>query len=230
MHRPRFLRSGNHGLRSRQNNGLPAVKTKGMRSFRSRISIIDGDEVNVWMLRKQLSGLDADLHAFSSALEFIDSYRPMPAECLICDLRVPEIGGLQLQQRMRQAGWLLPMIFVSAQSDVRSAVEAMKQGAFDVLEKPVNGNQLLEKVQSALSYSRTMHAQHLADSTRRARLSLLTPREMQIVERLVAGKSSSQIAEELALSARTVENHRARLKEKLHISSTVELLKLFITF
>ncbi|SCK29413.1 response regulator transcription factor [Vogesella sp. LIG4] len=199
-----------------------------MSSFRSRIYIIDDDEIILWMFKELLRDLDADLCVFSSAIEFLDAYSPLPSECLICDLRMPEIGGLQVQQRLLQAGRHLPIIFVSAHSDVRSAVEAMKQGAFDFLEKPVNSNLLIEKVQSALMHSRSMHAQHLADSTRQARLSLLTPREVQIVELLVAGKSSSQIAEELDLSARTVENHRARLKEKLHISSTVELIKLFL--
>lgn len=199
-----------------------------MSRLRSRIYVIDDDEIILWMFKELLGSLDADLFAYSSATAFLDAYVPFPSECLICDLRMPEIGGLQVQQRLLQAGRCLPIIFVSAHSDVRSAVEAMKQGAFDFLEKPVNGNLLLEKVQSALAHSRAIHSQQRADSTRQARLSLLTPREAQIVELLVAGKSSSQIAEALDISARTVENHRARLKDKLHISSTVELIKLFL--
>lgn len=199
-----------------------------MLGVRSRIYIIDDDEIILWMYKELLRDLDADIYTYASAAAFLDDYYPLPSECLICDLRMPEIGGLQVQQSLLQAGRQLPIIFVSGHSDVRSAVEAMKQGAFDFLEKPVNGNLLIDKVQSALLRSRTMYAKHLTDSTRQARLSLLTPRESQVVSLLVAGKSSSQIAKVLGLSVRTVENHRARLKEKLHISSTAELIKLFL--
>ena len=112
--------------------------------------------------------------------------------------------------------------------NIDSTVEAIKKGAFDFLEKPVNGGLLVEKVQSALARSRQMHAELLTRKTREARLALLTPKERQIAELVVEGKSSPKIAEVLDISVRTVENHRARLMEKLHVESTIELVKMFL--
>jgi FixJ family two-component response regulator len=111
---------------------------------------------------------------------------------------------------------------------VHSAVEAIKKGAFDFLEKPVHGSVLLEKVQGALARSRELYAERLERVARDARLSLLTPKERRVAELVVAGKSSPKIAEDLGISVRTVENHRARLMQKLHVDSTVDLVKLFL--
>lgn len=199
-----------------------------MSGLLSRIHIVDDDDITLWMFRELLQQLQAEVLSYASAHAFLASYYPFPSECLVCDLRMPELGGLQVQQHLQQAQRQVPIIFVSGQPDVRSAVEAMKCGAFDFLEKPVNGRLLLEKVQCALAHCRDLHAQQVAASTQLARRALLTPRELQIAERLVQGKSSSQIGHELAISTRTVENHRARLKDKLRISSTAELVRLFL--
>lgn len=141
---------------------------------------------------------------------------------------MPEIGGLEVQRVLQEQGSHLPIILVSGYPEVHSAVEAIKKGAFDFLEKPVNGGLLVEKVQSALTRSREMHAEHLIKVTRGARLALLTPKERQIADLVVAGNSSPKIAEALDISVRTVENHRARLMEKLHVESTIGLVRLFL--
>jgi FixJ family two-component response regulator len=141
---------------------------------------------------------------------------------------MPEIGGLEVQRQLLCKGTTLPIIFVSGYAEISSAVEALKLGAFDFLEKPVNGALLVEKVQAALVKSRELHAQRMGQATREARLALLTDKERQVCKLVVAGQSSREIAETLDLSARTVENHRARIMEKLHISSTVDLVKLFL--
>jgi len=141
---------------------------------------------------------------------------------------MPEMGGLEVQRLLLEMGSHLPIILVSGYPEVHSAVEAIKKGAFDFLEKPVNGGLLVEKVQSALARSRQMHAELLTRKTREARLALLTPKERQIAELVVEGKSSPKIAEVLDISVRTVENHRARLMEKLHVESTIELVKMFL--
>jgi len=199
-----------------------------MSSIRPVIHVIDDDDIVLWMFRELLRDVDAEIRTFSSACEFLDNYRPAPCECLLCDLRMPEMDGLAVQQRLLEKGSFLPLILVSGYADVPCAVEAIKNGAFDFLEKPVDGGLLVAKVHSALARSRELHAEHLARVTRDARLALLTPKEREIAERVVAGKSSPRIAEELDISVRTVENHRARLMEKLHVESVPELVRMFL--
>lgn len=199
-----------------------------MSFIRPIIYIIDDDDITLWMFKELLQGVGAEIRTFTSARKFLDAYQPGPHECLICDLRMPEIDGLEVQQQLLDKGSFLPIILVSGYSEVPSAVEAIKKGAFDFLEKPVDGSILVAKVQSALVRSRQLHAAHLARVTRDARLALLTPKERQIAELVAAGKSSPKIAQDLAISVRTVENHRARLMEKLHVESIAELVKLFL--
>lgn len=191
------------------------------------IYIVDDDDLVLWLYQELLWGMAADLRVFSSARAFLDNYSPGPYECLICDLRMPETGGLDLQRELAAAGNCLPIIFVSAYSEVAAVVEAIKAGAFDFLEKPVDGSKLREKVLNALEYSRGLHLERLRVAARQARVAQLTPKERQIVELVVAGRSSREISIALGISTRTVENHRARIAEKLHVSSTVELVRLF---
>ena len=175
-------------------------------------------------LKKRVSSLAVAANG-REALDLCGSHT---FDVILSDLRMPEMGGLEVQRMLLENGSYLPIILVSGYPEVHSAVEAIKKGAFDFLEKPVNGGLLVEKVQSALARSRQMYAEHLARKTREARLSLLTPKERQIAEMVVDGKSSPRIAEALDISVRTVENHRARLMEKLHVDSTIELVKLFL--
>lgn len=199
-----------------------------MSFIRPIIYIIDDDDIVLWMFEELLRGLDAEVRTFSSARDFLDAYRPGPHECLVCDLRMPEIGGLEVQQRLLDRGNRLPIILVSGFLEIPSAVQAIKQGAFDFLVKPVDGADFVEKVQSALLRSRQLHAEYLVRVTREARLALLTAKEREVAELVVEGKSSPKIAQALNISVRTVENHRARLMEKLHVESIAELVKLFL--
>jgi FixJ family two-component response regulator len=192
------------------------------------VYVIDDDDIILWTYQELLQGIGAEFQTFGSARAFLDVYRPRPCECLVCDVRMPEIGGLEVQRALLDKGSHLPIIFVSGYPEVHSAVEAIKKGAFDFLEKPVHGSVLLEKVQGALARSRELYAERLERVARDARLSLLTPKERRVAELVVAGKSSPKIAEELGISVRTVENHRARLMQKLHVDSTVDLVKLFL--
>ena len=199
-----------------------------MSCIRPIIYIIDDDEIVLWMFKELLHGVGAEIRTFTSARDFLDLYRPGPCECLICDLRMPEIGGLEVQQQLLNQGSHLPLILVSGYSEIPAAVQAIKKGAFDFLEKPVDGALLVEKVQSALIRSRRLHAEYLAQVTCKARLALLTAKEREVAELVVEGRSSPKIAEALNISVRTVENHRARLMEKLHVASIPELVKLFL--
>jgi len=199
-----------------------------MPSLSPIVHVIDDDDIALWMFKELLRGIGAEIRTFTSARDFLEGYRPSPCECLVCDLRMPEIGGLEVQQQLLDKGSHLPIILVSGYAEIPSAVEAIKKGAFDFLEKPVDGTLLVTKVQNALARSRQLHAQHLARVTREARLALLTEKERRIAELVADGKSSPKIAQDLNISVRTVENHRARLMEKLHVESVAELVKLFV--
>ncbi len=192
------------------------------------VYVIDDDDIVLWSFAELLRVVDAEVRTYTSARAFLDAYRQHPCECLVCDLRMPEIGGLEVQQRLLDQGSRLPIILVSGYSEVPSAVKAIKNGAVDFLTKPVDGAELVDKVNSALAFSRQLHAEHLQRVAREARLALLTAKEREIAELVAAGKSSPMIAQLLNISSRTVDNHRARLMDKLHVDSLAELVKLFL--
>lgn len=194
----------------------------------SVIYILDDDSIARWMYEEMLQGIGARIRSYEHAHAFLDEYRPQPSECLICDLRMPEIGGLEVQRQLLSKEATLPIIFITGHSEVPSAVEALQNGAFHFLEKPVNSNFLIETVQKALIQSRELNKERVAQSTRDARLTLLTDKERQVATRIVSGLSNREIAEEMGLSPRTVENHRANLMQKLHVGSLAELIKLFL--
>jgi two-component system response regulator FixJ len=192
------------------------------------VYVLDDDDIILWMFQEILQSISVECRLYQTAQDFLRNYKPGPCECLISDMRMPEIGGLEVQRQLLAKGPALPIIFVSGYAEISTAVEALKHGAFDFLEKPVNGALLVEKVQAALTKSRELHAKRQEQATREARLALLTDKERQVCGLVVAGQSSKEIAETLELSARTVENHRARIMEKLHVGSTVDLVKLFL--
>lgn len=192
------------------------------------VYVVDDDPAVLRMLEATIATLGVEVRAFASAREFLDQYHPMPLECLVCDLRMPDIDGVELQRRLKTMGVPLPMIFLTGFAEVSVAVEAMRQGAFDFLEKPFSAQALLGKIQAGLDSSKSQHAQWREDQARQARTALLTPRERVIARLVVEAKSSREISEMLHVSQRTVENHRTRIMEKLHVESTVELVKLFL--
>jgi len=192
-------------------------------NMRPIIYLIDDDDLSLWMFREMLKGIDADIRTYASARQFFDEYRPSPCECLITDLRMPELSGLDVQRRLLDQGASLPIIFVSGHPEVRSAVAAIQGGALDFLEKPVQGQVLVQKAQAALARSIELHAARQSRAECEARLDSLTAREREIAELVALGRSSRNIAELLNISSRTVENHRARAMEKLDVSSSIEL-------
>lgn len=199
-----------------------------MRTVCPIVYVIDDDDMALWMFREFLADVEADIRTFTSAQTFLDAYHPGPHECLICDLRMPGIDGLEVQRQLLEKGSHLPIILVSGYPAVHCAVEAIKKGAVDFLEKPVDGALLVEKVQSALARSQQLHEEEQLRAMRETRLSSLTPKERQIAELVITGRSSPKIAEDLQISVRTVENHRARLMEKLNVTSAIELVRLFL--
>jgi two-component system response regulator FixJ len=166
--------------------------------------------------------------AFGSAEEFLAAYKDDPTQpkCLIVDLRLPGMSGLELQERLNGAGVRMPMIFVSGYADVPAAVHAMKCGAFDFMEKPVEPELLFECINQAVS--RDTAASNVSQNNRSIaeRMAKLTPREREVLELLATAHSTKEIASRLSINAKTVFVHRARVLEKMGVDNLVELSRM----
>jgi FixJ family two-component response regulator len=176
------------------------------------------------MVAELIESVSLTAVTYNSAKEFFDRYFPRPCECLVSDVRMPEIGGLEFFRQIRERGHTLPVIFITGYAEVGTAVDAIKAGAFDYLEKPFAHQAFLDKVNRALAESVSLYHLGIQRRSRDARLSLLTPTEGKILKLVAEGRSSREIGEALAISSRTVDNHRGRMMEKLHVHSVVELV------
>jgi FixJ family two-component response regulator len=164
--------------------------------------------------------------AFGSAEEFLAQYDPQTSGCLVLDLGMPTLDGLELQRILAKAGSLLPIIFLTGTGDIPKSVQAMKEGASDFLTKPVNDEELLAAVRVAIEKNRALHREQAELSEIRARLATLTPREREVLEFVVAGKLNKQIAGELGTVEQTVKVHRAHVMQKMRVQSVAELVRL----
>ncbi|MCK4744244.1 MAG: response regulator transcription factor [Sulfuriflexus sp.] len=191
-----------------------------------KIVYIVDDEPKVLDLIKELTdsaGLNSE--AYSNPLEFIESCSPSHKGCLVLDMKMPEMNGLELQKEMNKKGCMLPIIFITGYGNVAMAVEAMKAGAIDFLEKPYSGESLLESIHCAFdSYKKSMRSTFVDGSTDN-RISTLTPRENEVMKMLADSMSNKAIARMLDISPRTVEVHRQHIMKKLNIKSVLELSK-----
>ena len=164
--------------------------------------------------------------AFASAEEFLAQYDPETPGCLVLDLAMPEVSGLELQGILAEKGSLLPIIFLTAHGDIPKSVQAMKRGATDFLTKPVNDEDLLAAVRVAIEKDRALRREQAELSEIRARLATLTPREREVLECVVAGKLNKEIAGELGTVEQTVKIHRAHVMQKMRVQSVAELVRL----
>jgi FixJ family two-component response regulator len=164
--------------------------------------------------------------AFASAEEFLAQYDPQILGCLVLDLAMPTLNGLELQDILAKAGTFLPIIFLTGTADIPKSVRAMKHGASDFLTKPVNDEDLLAAVRVAIEKDRVLRHEQADLSEIRARLATLTPREREVLEYVVTGKLNKQIAGDLGTVEQTVKVHRARVMEKLRVRSVAELVRL----
>jgi FixJ family two-component response regulator len=166
---------------------------------------------------------------FASAHEFLATYTPDRPGCLVLDVRMPRMSGLELQQELNRRGWIVPVIFMTGHGDVPMAVEAMREGALDFLQKPFNDEVMIQRVKMALEHDLRQRAQLKAHDELSRRVATLTPREREIADRLVAGQANKVVAIELGLSERTVEVHRARIMSKMEVRGIAQLVQILGT-
>ena len=189
------------------------------------IYIVDDDEAVRDSLSLLLETRDYTVRAFASAREFIAAASSLRPGVLISDIRMPEMNGLELQRRLAEGGFWFPLIVITGHGDVPLAVQAMKAGALDFIEKPFAAETILNAAAAALERVAEPDQNPLA-ATAGARLALLTPREREVLEGLLAGLPNKSIAYDLTISPRTVEIHRARVMEKMGARSLSELVRL----
>lgn len=190
------------------------------------VFIVDDDLLVRKALVRLLAAVGRNAVAFESAQAFLDGYDPHAPGCLVLDLAMPGLNGLELQQALAARGGTLPIIFLTGHGDVPTTVQAMKGGADDFLTKPVDDDKLLSAVDRAIERDRGRR-QIAADRDALAqRLKSLTPREREVLEHVVAGKLNKQVAASLGTTEKTIKVHRARVMEKMQVRSLAELVRL----
>jgi two-component system, LuxR family, response regulator FixJ len=188
------------------------------------ISLVDDDAAARSSLRLLLKSLGLAATAYDSAASFLAAYDPAQSGCLLLDIRMPGMSGLELQQVLNQRGIISPIVFLTGHGDVPMAVEAMQQGAFDFLQKPFRDQDLLDRVQRALAKDRAIRAEQRGQESIRQRLGSLTAREQDVLDLVATGAPNKVIAYKLGISQRTVEIHRARVMEKMSADSLAALV------
>ncbi|MBF6629877.1 MAG: response regulator transcription factor [Comamonas sp.] len=190
------------------------------------VYVVDDDEAVRDSLQWLLEGKDYRVRCFDSAESFLSRYDQREVACLIADIRMGGMTGLELQDKLLERKSPLPIVFITGHGDVPMAVDTMKKGALDFIQKPFNEDSLINVVERMLDHARAAFAGHQQAASREALLSKLTGRESQVLERIVAGRLNKQIADDLGISIKTVEAHRANIMEKLGANTVADLLKI----
>jgi len=190
------------------------------------VFVVDDDPGVGDSIRLLLRSVGLPSKTFLSAVDFLEDFDSERAGCLVLDVRMPGMSGLDLQARLGEMGSTLPIIFVTAHGDVPMAVNAVKAGAADFIQKPFRDQELLDKIQDALEMDAQTRAELKDLGEIKSRLDSLTPREREVMEMVVAGKPNKNIARALGISQRTVEIHRARVMEKMEVRSVSILVQM----
>lgn len=193
------------------------------------IYVVDDDDGMRRALDTLLSTVGYKTAVFSRPSEFLSEFTPETHGCLVLDIRMPEMSGLEVQQQLNRRGSMLPVIFITGHGDVPMAVQAMKEGAFEFIQKPFRDQDLLDRINHALKQDADNRSSAARRSEVQHRLASLTPREKQVMNFIVDGSANKVIAIDLGLSERTVEIHRAKVMEKMGARSVAHLVKLHLT-
>jgi FixJ family two-component response regulator len=190
------------------------------------VYVVDDDEAVRDSLQWLLEGKDYHVRCFDCAESFLSRYDAREVACLLVDIRMGAMTGLELQSRLLESHSPLPIVFITGHGDVPMAVDSMKKGAMDFIQKPFKEDQLLLLVERMLDHAKDTFAECQNAADRDALLARLTLREAQVLERIVAGRLNKQIADDLGISIKTVEAHRANIMEKLNANTVADLLKI----
>jgi len=190
------------------------------------VFVVDDDEAVRKAVSRLLRSAGIAAAVFASPREFLAQYNPATPGCLVLDMAMPDINGLQLQTALTEKGCILPIIFLTGHGDVSKSVQAMKHGAFDFFSKPVKEKDLLPAVRAAIERNVVARREQARFSEICARLDTLTPREREVLEHVVSGKLNKQIAGDLGITEATVKMHRAHVMAKMKVQSVAELARL----
>lgn len=189
------------------------------------VFIVDDDEAVARSLRWLIESVRLKVATFPSAQAFLDGYDAESSGCLVLDVRMPGMSGLDLQERLAAQQIHVPIIFITGHGDVQMAVRAVQAGAFDFVEKPFNDQDLLDRIQKAIARDADQRSKEAQRVQLRTLFNSLTPREREVLDLVVEGMSNKAVANSLGLSAKTVEVHRAKVMEKMHARSIADLVK-----
>jgi len=189
------------------------------------VFIVDDEAAVAESLRWLIESVGLKVETFPTAGEFLARYRPGRAGCLVLDVRMPAMSGLELQERLNAQGILLPIIFITGHGGVQTAVRALKGGAIDFIEKPFDDQRMLDLVQKAIALDAEARRQSAAQADAAARYASLSSREREVLDLLIEGQTNKEIARSLGLSAKTVETHRANVMHKMAAPTMPHLVK-----
>ena len=191
-----------------------------------KIFVVDDDPSVLKGLSRVLRSTGLGVATFSSPHEFLEQHNPREPGCLVLDVAMPGLNGLELQATLTAKGSVIPIIFLSGHGDIPMSVQAMKGGALDFLTKPVHDEDLLKAVHAALEKDRIERQIHAELDDIHERLATLTPREREVLTHVVSGQLNKQIANDLGTVEKTIKVHRARVMEKMKVNSVAELVRL----
>jgi len=204
------------------NNDLSAASTD---TKDATVFVVDDDEAVRESLGWLISSIGLTVETYPSAQDFLDNFTTERHGCLVVDVRMPGMNGLELQRRIADKATCLPIIVITGHGDVQMAVRAMKDGAFDFVEKPFNDHTIIEQIQKAVHECKNRRSKESLKQEIQSLISLLTPRENEIMGMIVNGETNKSIARNLSISDKTVEAHRAKVMEKMQSSSLAELMR-----
>jgi len=190
------------------------------------VFVVDDDPIVCTSIKRLIRTLGLEVQTFSSAQDFLHAKRPNAPGCLVLDVRLPDLSGLDLQQELAKADAELPVIFVTGHADIRMSVRAMKAGAVEFLTKPFREQDLLEAIQHGIAQDRKTRERRAAISELQRRLDSLTPREREVFSLVVSGLPNKQIAVHLGASEKTIKVHRGQLMRKMEAESLADLVRM----
>jgi FixJ family two-component response regulator len=198
----------------------------GRLATNATVFLVDDDASVRKALTRLLRSAGYDVKAFASAREFLDNAQDEGPACLVLDIRMPGLSGIDLQRELQTANAILPIIFITGHGDIPTSVKAMKAGAVDFLPKPVKDHDLLTAIEQALARSARQRAERADLEDIQSRIDSLTPRERQVLEHVVVGQLNKQVAYDLGTVEKTIKVHRARVMDKMGVKSLAELVRL----